>query len=166
MQPSTLLIRSITLQDLETIRQIAVSAWHVAYKDIISTEFMAHELDREYSNSALKEQIETFQHQFLLLECDNAAIGFISYSVENDIVTIHKLYLQPHTKGQGYGQALMLEVEKKVTEQTCQAIELKVNRSNSAVTFYQKQGYCIAQEVDTLVGEGFLRTDYLMRKVL
>lgn len=166
MQPSTLLIRSATLQDCEIIREIAVSAWQVAYKDIISAEFMAHELDREYSNSALKEQMEALEHQFLLLEYNNTVIGFISYSVESTIATVHKLYLQPNKKGKGHGQALMLAVEKKIAEKACKAIELKVNRSNSAVTFYQKQGYFIVQEVDTLVGEGFLRTDYLMCKVL
>jgi ribosomal protein S18 acetylase RimI-like enzyme len=166
MSSATLLIRPATLQDCRMIRQIATVAWQVAYQNIISAEFMAHELEREYSDSALAIQMREQAHQFLVLEQEDMAIGFVSYCWKDDIGTIHKLYLEPHTKGKGLGKALMQEVEEQAAHKALKALELKVNRSNPAVQFYQKQGYSIVKEVDTLVGEGFLRTDYLMRKSL
>jgi diamine N-acetyltransferase len=166
MSSATLLIRPATLQDRQIIRQIATAAWQIAYENIISAEFMAHELEREYSNSALAVQMEEQQHQFLILEQENTALGFVSYSCEGGTGTIHKLYIEPHTKGKGHGKALMQEVAQQATKKTLKTLDLKVNRFNPAVEFYKRQGYSIIQEVDTLVGEGFLRTDYLMSKSL
>jgi GNAT superfamily N-acetyltransferase len=160
-------IRPANAQDFENIRHIAAKAWQVAYKGINSPEFMAHELKREYSDTALNNQMMVLKHRFLILENASAeAIGFVSYSVDNSKAVVHKLYLLPDVKGQGHGTLLMKQAEGEARKSGCETMELLVNRLNTAVSFYQKQGYAIAQNVDSVVGEGFVRSDYLMRKIL
>jgi ribosomal protein S18 acetylase RimI-like enzyme len=45
-------------------------------------------------------------------------------------------------------------------------LELNVNRSNNAVTFYQKFGFTTTSEVDLPIGEGYFMNDYVMQKSL
>jgi ribosomal protein S18 acetylase RimI-like enzyme len=160
-------IRAASHQDFATIREIAIAAWKVAYKDILSAEFMAHEWEREYSDAALSVQTEALGHQFLILEEQPAqAVGFSSFSVQKTVAELHKLYLLPEAKGLGYGKALIAEAEARARALGCDLMELKVNRANPSVAFYQKLGYSILREADTVVGDGFIRTDYVMRKSL
>lgn len=150
------------------IREIAEKSWAVAYRDILTPEFMAHELAREYSDAALQEQMQAWGHRFLLLAMldGSAAVGFVSYHHDETTVTVYKLYLLPEFKSKGGGAALMNRVEADARAAQCRHLELKVNRANPAVAFYRKMGFEIVREVDTPVGNGFLRTDYLMRKTL
>lgn len=160
-------IRKANAQDFSTIREIAILAWKVAYKDIISAEFMTHEWEREYSDAALQSQTEALCHQFIVLEeRSSQALGFASFSVRGGTAELHKLYLLPEVKGKGYGKALIAEAEARAIAQDCELMELKVNRINPAVEFYRKQGYSIVEEADTVVGNGFVRMDYVMRKRL
>lgn len=159
-------LRLAEFSDYAMIREIATAAWQVAYRDILKPEFMAHELVREYSDEALQHQMTELNHRFWLLEVAGATVGFASFTVFEKTAIVHKLYLQPDTKGKGYGAALMNQVEKSVKEEACEFLELKVNRFNPAVGFYQKQGFEILREEDTVVGDGFLREDYAMQKAL
>lgn len=158
-------IRVGHVEDCSIIREIAVAAWKVAYRDILTPEFMAHEWEREYSDAAIQQQMET-GHQFFILEDDGKVIGFCSYSRQKWVAKLHKLYLQPNMKGQGHGTALIAQVESSARAEGCEAVELSVNRFNSAIEFYKKQGYSIIRETDTEVGGGFLRSDYVMQKNL
>ena len=165
------LIRFATVQDCGVIRDIATQAWMVAYADILTPAFMAHELEREYSDQSIERQMTEHQHNFLLLENPaHQAIGFASYSFWKECVLVHKLYLHPGLKGKGYGAALMQRVSQEALARAAKMLELKVNRFNSAGEFYKKQGFTIVRQEDTLVGtedgKEFWRNDYVMQREL
>ena len=96
-------------------------------------------------------------------------IGFASYSprTENpDVYKLHKLYCKVTNQGKGYGKLLVLAVEKAVIAAGKQILELNVNRSNPAISFYEKLGFSISAEEDIPIGNDYWMNDYIMRKEL
>ncbi len=171
-----LAIRTGDLSDIPVIQRIAREAWHAAYGEIISEEFICHELDREYSEAALKDQMSESAHTFLMAElADGTVVGFASYgelagaaesSGVKRLAKLYKLYLLPELKGKGYGSALINAVIARCEQSGCDQLCLSVNRGNPAVAFYQRQGFSVLKEEDIEVGPGFVRHDYVMGKPL
>lgn len=169
-------IRTGDLVDIPVIQRIAGDAWRAAYCEIISAEFIEHELAREYSEAALKSQMVELSHTFLLAELqDDTVVGFASYGelprTEEAVnikqpAKLHKLYLLPDLKGKGYGAALIHAVIDRSQQAGYQQLHLSVNRGNPSVAFYQRQGFSILKEEDVVVGPGFVRYDYVMGKTL
>jgi len=171
-----LAIRTGDLSDIPVIQRIAREAWHAAYGDIISEAFITHELAREYSEAALKDQMSESAHTFLMAElADGTVVGFASYgelasvselSGAKRLAKLYKLYLLPELKGKGYGSALVNAVIARCGQTGYEQLNLSVNRGNPAVAFYQRQGFSVLKEEDIVVGPGFVRHDYVMGKTL
>ena len=51
---------------------------------------------------------------------------------------------------------------EEIKKSGAKALQLNVNRYNSAVHFYEKQGFKIIREEDIDIGEGFFMNDYVM----
>ena len=153
--------------DIPVIQHIAEEALFPAYQDVIPMAQIQYDLEREYATPALLEQMHEKHHHFILLYQNTEAIGFASFSsqaTEPQATYLHKLYLLPSLKGKGYGSYLMGFVEKVTQVEGYAGIALMVNRNNPSVTFYQKAGFEIRQELSTDIGQGFWRHDYLMFK--
>lgn len=168
-------IRTATPDDIPAISQIAEDAFHITYADIIPRDQIAYDLARGYSQAALYRQMAKEKHTFLVLEIEAGShgpeiYGFASLSPHTDYpgqLYLHKLYLDPKSKGQGLGSALMHAAEEQCRTSGFSGLCLTVNRQNSAVRFYQKMGFVIEQELDTAIGgENYMRNDYLMSKDL
>lgn len=171
MTTTPLQFRFATETDIPEIQTLATAAWEQAYADILSPEQMAFDLEREYSEPALKRQISVLNHTFILLEDSDkgALLGFASVSpdpADDESLILNKIYLLPELKGKGYGRILMDTIVNYARHRPFKSISLLVNRYNPAVTFYKRQGFDIIEEQDTCIGESFWRNDYLMRKSL
>lgn len=159
--------RELSDTELFVIAQIADKAWRAHYPGIISIEQIEFMLKDMYSFDALKKQLYS-GHTFLLLESQNAALGFASFGEmdkELAIYKLHKLYLLPEAKGRGLGKSLISEVENRARRVGAERLRLNVNRANPAVEFYQAQGYSIVEQVDIPYHE-FVLNDYVMEKTL
>jgi diamine N-acetyltransferase len=154
-------------QDVLVIQQIATLAWHATFSEILSPEFIAHELEREYSEKGILAQTAN-QHEFILIFNQDVAVGYASFQHLHDEgkTKLHKLYLLPECKGQGFGFRLISKVEDLACEQGMKAVELLVNRDNASIAFYQRQGYEVIGTLDTPVNDDFCREDYVMRKTI
>jgi hypothetical protein len=51
----------------------------------------------------------------------------------------------------------------RATKWQYELIELNVNRTNTAVKFYQNYGFAIVEEVDIEIGSDFWMNDYVMQ---
>ena len=161
-------IRIATVNDVETIRQIADKTWWVTYGPILEAEQISFMLNEIYSADKLHNQIENNLQTYLLLLEDGQPVAFAGYSPreENaDIYKLHKLYCLPETQGKGYGKILINEVDKKTIEAGKHVLELNVNRYNNAKSFYEKMGFVVAYEEDIAIGPYWMN-DYVMRKEL
>jgi ribosomal protein S18 acetylase RimI-like enzyme len=161
-------IKTATINDLETIRQIAETTWWATYSPILEKEQIAFMLDELYSVEKISSQLKNNTQTYLLLTEGDRPVAFAAYSPREedpDIYKLHKIYCLPETQGKGYGKVLISEVEKKTTEAGKRILDLNVNRHNKAKNFYEKMGFAVASEEDLPIGPYWMN-DYVMRKEL
>lgn len=160
-------IQKAQLTDIPTIQAIAAEAWPAAFRDILSPEQISYMMDMMYSTAALEKQITTQHHQFLLAREGDHYVGYLAFELnykKEPKTKIHKIYLLPNTQGKGIGRQLFDEVSKIARSQANDTLSLNVNRSNSAVHFYQKIGFTVIGEENIPIGSGFLMEDYIMER--
>jgi ribosomal protein S18 acetylase RimI-like enzyme len=161
-------IRQATINDLETIRQIAADTWWATYTAILEKEQISFMLDEIYSVEKIHWQLKNNTQTYLLLIQDDKPVAFAAYSPREEdpeIYKLHKLYCLPETQGKGYGKILIDEVGNKTIEAGKRMLDLNVNRHNKAKSFYEKMGFQVAYEEDIPIGRYWMN-DYVMRKEL
>jgi len=161
-------IRTATVDDVETIRDLAEKTWWPTYEPLLEKEQISYMLGEIYSVEKIKSQLENDTQSYLILEEDGKPVAFAGYSVREEdaeIYKLHKLYCLPETQGKGYGKILINEVAKKTLEAGKQTLDLNVNRQNKAKSFYEKMGFFVAYEEDIPIGKYWMN-DYVMRKEL
>jgi len=161
-------MRTATIADVETIRQLAQEIWYKTYLSILTKEQLDYMLTEIYSTEKLTGQIKNNEQTFILIVEDEQIVAFAAYSprAENpEIYKLHKLYCLPATQGKGYGKLLINEVSNKVLEAGKNLLELNVNRYNKAKTFYEKMGFKVMYEDDIAIGPYWMN-DYIMRREL
>jgi GNAT superfamily N-acetyltransferase len=162
-------ISEATAEDIKTIQEITYITWPITYGRILSEEQLNYMLELFYSDEALNDQFEKKEQLFYLISEDEATLGFIGieHNYKNQAVTkIHKIYLLPETQGKGIGKKVIEEIQKLALKNHSKALSLNVNRFNSALTFYEKIGFKIIDEVNIDIGKGYLMEDYVMEKKL
>lgn len=155
------------MNDMETIRQLAIDTWPVAYGEILSKEQLDFMLEKFYSVASLHHQISILKHQFILAFENENPVGFASFAVhENDhkIYHLQKLYVLPAQQGNNIGNQLINFVIDEIKKYNANSLQLNVNRNNVALHFYEKQGFKIIREEDIDIGNGFFMNDYVMEK--
>lgn len=161
-------IRTATINDLETIQQIAETTWWATYSPILEKEQISFMLGEIYSVEKISSQLKNNTQTYLLLTEGTRPVAFAAYSPREedpDIYKLHKIYCLPETQGKGYGKILINEVEKKTIEAGNHTLDLNVNRYNKAKNFYEKMGFAVAYEEDIPIGPYWMN-DYVMRKKL
>lgn len=160
-------ITEATLNDIKLIQEIAHTTWPITYGAILSKEQLDYMLDLIYSDEALTNQYNKKEQLFYLISEDSTNLGFIGieHQYKGEAITkIHKIYLMPETQGKGIGKKVVDEIEKLALENNSKALLLNVNRFNTALGFYKKIGFEVAEEVNIEIGNGYLMEDYVMEK--
>lgn len=167
-----LFIKKAAETDIPAIQQLAEKTWAVAYASILPPAQMSYMLDLFYSTMALREQMQK-GHQFIMAVEQDEPLGFASYSPlepgrEPDEIPgsktyrLHKIYIDPGEQGKGVGKLLLDHIIHEIRPLGATALELNVNRSNSAIGFYQKYGFNILYEEDIDIGNDYFMNDYVM----
>lgn len=158
-------IRFATENDIFIIHQLANKIWPETYGAILSPEQLEYMLQLFYSIESLKEQMEIKKHIFLIVESDEMPIGYASYAVHENSVSIfhlHKIYLLPIFQGKNFGKILLEFILEDVKNRGGKELHLNVNRNNRAQHFYKKYGFQILREEDIDIGNGYFMNDYVM----
>jgi len=161
-------ITTATINDVETIRQLAEATWWPTYSPILEEEQIRFMLDLIYSTEGLEKQIANNEQIFLLLKEGDKAVAFAGYSpydAEPAAYKLHKLYCLPETQGKGYGRILIDTVSRIAADAGASKLLLNVNRHNKSLSFYEKMGFGIAREEDIAIGPYWMN-DYIMQKPL
>ncbi len=155
-------IKEATLTDIPVIQSLAEKTWRPTYGSILTEAQTLYMLQWMYSDESLYKQFMT--NTFLLLEAEGIPVGFVAFERKNDsILKIHKIYLLPEMQGKGLGKVLLNEVAQRASKWHYELVELNVNRTNTAVKFYQHYGFSIVDEVDIEIGNDFWMNDYVMQ---
>jgi len=155
------------LDDIKTIQEITNITWPITYGEILSKEQLDYMLGLFYSEEALAKQIENKEQLFYLISDSESIIGFIGieHNYKNEAITkIHKIYLLPETQGKGIGKKVFDEIQNMALENNSKGLLLNVNRFNTALGFYKKIGFEVAEEINIEIGNGYLMEDYVMKK--
>ncbi|MFA9188466.1 GNAT family N-acetyltransferase [Flavobacterium sp. FBOR7N2.3] len=155
-----------TVADLNSITEIAHKTWPLTCGEILSQPQLEYMLNAFYSESALRANLENGQEFILAKEADTV-LGFASfehYYKDRNTTKIHKIYILPETQGKGVGKLLIESITQFAKENDSATLLLNVNRFNKALTFYQKLGFKIIQEIDIELEHGYLMEDYVMEK--
>lgn len=102
-----------------------------------------------------------YRYYFVRISGRNA--GFMAFYPRGNAMYLSKFYLYKDQRGKGYASKMLDFVIKKTKEEGLHAIELNVNRNNSAVQVYEKLGFRIIRQEKNDIGEGFFMDDYVFR---
>ena len=156
-------IRKAILSDIPTIKEIAEKAWRPTYKHILTEQQTLYMLDLMYNSLTLENQIKG-NIAFFMVDLERETVGYFALETINDqIVKLHKLYLDPMQKQKGLGRKIIQYIKEWTLENQRERIILNVNKNNSAVHFYQKMGFTTIEELILDIGEGYVMDDYVMQ---
>ena len=156
-------IRKALLSDIPIIKAIAEKAWRPTYDHILTEQQTIYMLDLMYNSLTLENQIKD-NIAFFMVDLDRETVGYFALETINDqIVKLHKLYLDPMQKQKGLGRKIIQYIKEWTLENQRERIILNVNKNNSAVHFYQKMGFTIIEELILDIGEGYVMDDYVMQ---
>lgn len=155
--------------DIKTIQEIAYKTWPITYGEILSEAQLKYMLDMFYSEDALTAQFDKKEQLFYVITEQDLTLGFIGieHNYENGNITkIHKIYILPETQGKGIGKTAIEAVQKFALENNSASVILNVNRFNKALSFYERMGFKVIDEVNIEIGNGYLMEDFVMEKVI
>jgi ribosomal protein S18 acetylase RimI-like enzyme len=158
-------IRPATEADIPLLRDLAQRIWRECYPGIITPEQIEFMLGWMYSGEKIREELHT-GFTWEIAEEDGAAIGFLSFSHEDDgRVKLHKMYVLPERQRRGIGRQLLAHVCESARALGARDVWMQVNKHNErAIAAYLKAGFRIEKEAVFNIGGGFVMDDYLMSR--
>ena len=159
-------ITKVSIESIPEIRRLSNEIWKQVYPSVVPMAQIEFMLSTWYSEEALAKQIEVSGHQFILVEWNEEAVGYASYSMKlsdhPERFRVHKLYLQPAMHGKGIGRQILKYIASESMPLGCKELELNVHKRNPAVGFYQHVGFTIEQDIVTVIEHGHVLDDYIM----
>lgn len=158
-------VTAVETQAIERLSAFASRIVKEHYDPIIGPEQNDYMIALFQSPHAIVEQIEQGSRYFLCLVGGQNA-GFMAFFPKDNVLYLSKFYLDSVFRGKGLSKEMLAFVESAARDEGLSAIELNVNRNNSAVLVYKHLGFEIVAEKPTGIGNGFVMDDYIMRKQL
>jgi len=166
-QPTAnLSIRRASPSDIPLIRNLAEKIWPATYESILPTEQIEYMMNLMYSETALQKDMQN-NIDFILLLDSNVPVGFAAYGwIAPGICKLHKIYVLRELQGKGMGAFIINEITNRLHIAGASALQLNVNRNNTAKGFYEKLGFTVIREEDIAIGGGYFMNDYVMEKAI
>jgi GNAT superfamily N-acetyltransferase len=152
-------------KEIERMSAMATAIVREHFDPLIGKEQNDYMLSLFQTPGAIAAQLaEGYRYYFV--RKDGEDIGFTAFYPKQDAMYLSKFYLYRQERAKGYAHAMMEFVESETRKEGLQAVELNVNRFNSAVKVYEKLGFEIIREEKNEIGHGFIMNDYVFRKQL
>src|SRR5262249_54586892 len=130
------------------------------YPSILSAAQIDYMLPRLYAPAVLARELAQGIHYEVLDD-----VAFASWEAAGDGARLHKLYVHPDHQRAGHGRRLIEHVAALSRAAGCTRLTLKVNKHNaSAIAFYRRCGFRVADAVVVDIGGGFVMDDYVMER--
>src|SRR5688500_7727794 len=96
-------IRNMTIDDINSVQDIAEKSWLATYAGIIPEEIQKRFLKADYSDEMMHKRLN--HSLFLVAEMDSGVVGFANFSFANDQgeANLGPNYLYPAKKSKGIG---------------------------------------------------------------
>jgi diamine N-acetyltransferase len=160
-------IQRATINDIKTIREITFKSWPQTYASILTASQIEYMLELMYSETELTKQIQQKDHSFIIVYEKNMPLAFASFSeIAQAIWKLHKIYILPEMQGRGIGRFIIQYIIQEIIPTGATALQLNVNRQNTAKIFYEKMDFKIIRQEDIPIGNGYFMNDFIMEKQL
>lgn len=164
------IITADTVEHFDLIEGLArriVPDFYAPFFERATAEYL---VESGHTAAALAAQAGKGDRHFLI-EGDGRPVGYFSLAPDDPAgqgrILLSHFYVLREFRGRGLGQLAMDFIHREVTTMGGRRIELFVLRENSAaVGLYRKNGFVVAEEVLTRLGNGAVLEDFLMRKDL
>lgn len=150
-------IRQTTPDDTSEIAKLHARSWMLAYRGLLSDEYLDNDLHGERLNYWSKKVTQLTDKEFILVaESEGKVIGFIAVMDQPDAgydALVDNLHVQPDLKGLGVGGALMKEAAERLLATGRRNFYLWVLHGNaSAEQFYLSKGATAEDDKRQLFG--------------
>jgi ribosomal protein S18 acetylase RimI-like enzyme len=132
-------VRRAELADVDAVRRIGLETWPVAYKGLVSDEFITDGLAQWWSPEAVERGI---RNGITFVAVDGKElIGMVGLGREADFWVMWKLYVLPGHQGKGVGKALLDAAVADLPDGTPELLLDVLVTNEKAVGFYRSQGF-------------------------
>jgi len=155
-------LKSVTTpEDIQLVVQLAKEIWTEHYTSIIGAPQVHYMLTNLQSKEALLKDLKQGK-EYIFVESNHIAIGYVSYELIPDQLFLSKLYLKKSERGKGTGRFIMNYLKEIARENKKDAIVLTVNKNNpTSIAAYKKFGFLLLKEQLVDIGDGYVMDDYV-----
>lgn len=141
-------VRAATPGEAGPLRELARTAWHAAYDDLMGADAVDDRIDNWWRDEDLRDVTTAPAHVFLVAvdaDADPAAdpVGLIHAGPhpEGDRYVVPRLYVHPDRWGEGIGTALLDHVVTRVRGETDRLQTVLLAGNEVGVGFYEGYGF-------------------------
>lgn len=135
-------VRSASTADIQAVHKLLVSTWHATFDDVLGQEMVNAVTGRWHSVANLKANLSKPYSEFVIADNGEGGIEGMAFAsqTEEDVATLHQLYVRPECQVQGIGTMLLAEVEMGFPGVKKMRLEV-IERNAKAIQFYERKGY-------------------------
>ena len=152
--------------DIAVVERLAHEIWSQHFTPIIGASQVEYMLGKFQSVEAILSQINSGWEYYLTM-VDNEAVGYAGLvpDISNKRLMLSKIYVRKSARGKGVGKSILDYVERKCGLEGIDTLWLTVNRfNNGPISWYERFGFVIVDEVKKDIGSGYFMDDYIMEK--
>jgi diamine N-acetyltransferase len=171
---SSIRLSKVTINDLETLQNIAQSTFFETFSAVNTAENMQHYLNTELSAEKLAASISDQSVLFYLAQDENKTIGYLKLNTgqsQNELkdknsVEIERIYVAKAYHGHQVGHILLEKAIEIATQREADFVWLGVWEENPrAIAFYKKNGFIEFDQHKFILGDD-VQTDIMMKRTL
>lgn len=170
----TIQIRKCTLEDVETLRSVAIETFTETFSEYNTPENMKLYLDTSFNLQQLKKELTNKNSQFYFVYVEGELAGYLKVNLDdaqteemgNDSLEIQRVYIKEKYQKSGLGKLMVSKAEEIAKENNKNKIWLGVwEKNENAIGFYEKIGFIQTGDFTFYLGDE-KQTDYIMTKEL
>jgi len=155
--------RVTTLEQIDSVVQLANTIWTEHYTPIIGKDQVVYMLSTYHSSHSIAKEVDKQSIHYYLILKGTKPIGYVSIKLEEKSLFLSKIYILSKERGYGFGKQAVSFVKELATSKQLKKITLTVNKYNAdSITAYKKMGFQITRELCAEIGEGYVMDDYEM----
>jgi diamine N-acetyltransferase len=167
-------IKTCSLEDLQTLREISIETFNDTFKEQNSPENMNAYLEKAFNLKQLEKELSNSSSQFLLVYINNEIAGYLKININDaqsedmgdESLEIERIYIQNNFQKHGLGKLLINKAIEIAIEHNKQKIWLGVWEENeNAIKFYKKMGFVQTGTHSFYMGDEE-QLDFIMTKTL
>jgi len=155
------------LNQEEKIKEMSAMASEIVkehYDPIIGAAQNDYMIKKFQSVASIKDQLE-HGYRYFFFKIDGKNVGFFAFypKPEQSVMYLSKFYIYKDKRGQGLSHHMIDFIAEETKKAGLKAIELNVNKNNTANLAYAKLGFKIDRTEKNDIGNGFYMDDYVQR---